>query len=654
MRDEYITRHDACGTIMYSDHRVSYVTGYMPENILGASAFLYMHQNDLLWSMVAHKQMLGTEHGQGVVTFRLRCQDNSYVTLRSRGYLEFDKQTGEFESFVCINSLVDEQHSDDEIRKQRRQLLPVIAGASADDLLSKLTPELPLEILQILQNTLGEKSIQRLLAATAKFADKKPSSRDDVQPATITEVHEETLLHENKPIHVKGRGIPRRVEHDKSSQLRSPGEAGLRCKSKKKRWVTLNNPSCFGSDSSAQSRDCVGGMRRDTLKRNLSEHAWQNDYEGSEGVSIPPTCHITPIRGEDVSSCSSKRARHSLSEEQEDRVAAGSRSCPEKTSDIPEFGLHNNQCSETPSLSNTNIIGDAFSSQQALLESDARRKKQMIQMEQMAYNMEQIRALKRLPNSPSSVSDPEQATDAHQAGHTRQKLPSHQLNILLSDNVSQNYSSSPSYSKQQYHEHQLSNNNKGRLDVPTVNTAPSSMERHLSSSDDCNSPSFNSQSLTKTCSSSVSPQNSASFNYDPQTNLESVRVSSVSPTSDSSQSLTVPKTGVTNFGSNFCLNTNSTTQPHQSNHKSIYQRRCCPDSSLLDPLSSGQGTQRSRFSPYSPQSYTSHSSSSHSSTTSSVVAPSPGGETSPFAGASSDQQRTRKDYQNQGGPGIGS
>lgn len=57
--------------------------------------------------LVYRLSVLGTEHGQGVVTYRLRCQDNSYVTLRSRGYLEFNKQTGQFESFVCINSVVE-------------------------------------------------------------------------------------------------------------------------------------------------------------------------------------------------------------------------------------------------------------------------------------------------------------------------------------------------------------------------------------------------------------------------------------------------------------------------------------------------------------------------------------------------------------------
>nr|ALT10381.1 methoprene-tolerant protein [Portunus trituberculatus] len=116
--DEYITRHGLTGNIIYTDHRISFVTGLMPSDVIGKSAFSYMHPDDRVWSIVAQKLMFSSTQGQGVVSYRLKCCDGSLVTLRSRGYLEVDKQTGQVESFVCINTVVNVTEADEEIKNQ--------------------------------------------------------------------------------------------------------------------------------------------------------------------------------------------------------------------------------------------------------------------------------------------------------------------------------------------------------------------------------------------------------------------------------------------------------------------------------------------------------------------------------------------------------
>ncbi|XP_063586279.1 basic helix-loop-helix ARNT-like protein 2 [Penaeus indicus] len=105
-QDEYITRHSMDGKILYTDHRISFVTGLMPQEVLGTSAFHYMHPDDLVWSIVAHKLMFNSSQGQGMVSYRLKCKGSKFVTLRSRGYIESNKQTGQAETFVCINTVV--------------------------------------------------------------------------------------------------------------------------------------------------------------------------------------------------------------------------------------------------------------------------------------------------------------------------------------------------------------------------------------------------------------------------------------------------------------------------------------------------------------------------------------------------------------------
>ncbi|KAK7073111.1 hypothetical protein SK128_001554, partial [Halocaridina rubra] len=105
-QDQYITRHGMDGRILYTDHRISFVTGLMPSEVVGTSAFTYMHQEDVLWSIVAQKLMFTSTQGEGIVSYRLKCKNGEFVTLKSRGFLEVNKQTGQVESFVCINTVL--------------------------------------------------------------------------------------------------------------------------------------------------------------------------------------------------------------------------------------------------------------------------------------------------------------------------------------------------------------------------------------------------------------------------------------------------------------------------------------------------------------------------------------------------------------------
>ncbi|XP_047741036.1 neuronal PAS domain-containing protein 2 [Hyalella azteca] len=209
MKDEYITRHDVYGNILYTDHRISVVTGHMPEAVRGASAFMYMHRSDMLWSLLAQKHMFSTDQGQGVVSYRLRCSDNSFITLRSRGFLEVCKQTGKLESFVCINSVVSDRNADEEIRGQRRKLLPLFSGCNANELLTNITSEFPPELMEMIMRTLGPERIMKMLSSVARSAppSKDPSAPSTSSCATLKELGLDELEEPPSPV-VSAENVP--------------------------------------------------------------------------------------------------------------------------------------------------------------------------------------------------------------------------------------------------------------------------------------------------------------------------------------------------------------------------------------------------------------------------------------------------------------
>lgn len=55
-KDEYVTRHLIDGRIIYCDHRVSVVAGYLSEEVSGLSAFAFMHKDDYKWTMIGLQQ----------------------------------------------------------------------------------------------------------------------------------------------------------------------------------------------------------------------------------------------------------------------------------------------------------------------------------------------------------------------------------------------------------------------------------------------------------------------------------------------------------------------------------------------------------------------------------------------------------------------
>lgn len=55
---EYITRHLVDGRIIFCDHRISIVAGYLSEEVSGQSAFSFMHEEDFQWTVLGLRQSM--------------------------------------------------------------------------------------------------------------------------------------------------------------------------------------------------------------------------------------------------------------------------------------------------------------------------------------------------------------------------------------------------------------------------------------------------------------------------------------------------------------------------------------------------------------------------------------------------------------------
>ena len=67
-QDQYLTRHLPDGRIIYTDHRISTIAGYMPSEVNGKSAFNFFYAEDLPWTTMALRHSKNSQY---------HCGDNS-------------------------------------------------------------------------------------------------------------------------------------------------------------------------------------------------------------------------------------------------------------------------------------------------------------------------------------------------------------------------------------------------------------------------------------------------------------------------------------------------------------------------------------------------------------------------------------------------
>lgn len=152
---EYKTRHLIDGRIVQCDQRISLVAGYMADEVCNLSPFTFMHRDDVRWVMVALRQ--STNHFKfwkyilifflncnfnkmsiisfvvydfsspyGESCYRLMARTGQFIYLRTRGYLDIDRETNQVRSFVCVNSLVDEDEGKQLVKEMKKKFTIMI------------------------------------------------------------------------------------------------------------------------------------------------------------------------------------------------------------------------------------------------------------------------------------------------------------------------------------------------------------------------------------------------------------------------------------------------------------------------------------------------------------------------------------------------
>ncbi|XP_018317009.1 circadian locomoter output cycles protein kaput isoform X2 [Mycetomoellerius zeteki] len=152
-KDEYVTRHLVDGRIIYCDHRVSVIAGYLSEEISGLNAFGFMHKDDCRWTMIGLRQMYDRAEMCGSSCYRLLTKNGEFIYLRTHGYLEIDRDMNTVESFVCVNTMVTEEEGIQLIKEMKMRFSATVSASSRS-----LIPDIDIKALPVNLNTQSSNS----------------------------------------------------------------------------------------------------------------------------------------------------------------------------------------------------------------------------------------------------------------------------------------------------------------------------------------------------------------------------------------------------------------------------------------------------------------------------------------------------------------
>ncbi|KAJ8737038.1 hypothetical protein PYW07_000309 [Mythimna separata] len=120
-RMEYRTRHSIDGEIIQCESRIAIVTGYMTHEVSGVNAMNFMHRDDVRWVIIALREMYDQHRLFGESCYRLITKNGQFIYMRTRGCLDVDRESRAVTSFVCTNTVVDEEEGKQLIKLMKRK-----------------------------------------------------------------------------------------------------------------------------------------------------------------------------------------------------------------------------------------------------------------------------------------------------------------------------------------------------------------------------------------------------------------------------------------------------------------------------------------------------------------------------------------------------
>lgn len=122
------------------------------------SPFCFMHLDDVRWVIVALRQMYDCNSDYGESCYRLLSRNGRFIYLHTKGFLEVDRGSNKVHSFLCVNTLLDEEAGRQKVQEMKEKFSTIIKAemptqSSSPDLPASQAPQqLERIVLYLIEN----------------------------------------------------------------------------------------------------------------------------------------------------------------------------------------------------------------------------------------------------------------------------------------------------------------------------------------------------------------------------------------------------------------------------------------------------------------------------------------------------------------------
>lgn len=102
------------------------ISRFSSRQVRNLSPFSFMHLDDVRWVIVALRQMYDCNSDYGESCYRLLSRNGHFIYLQSKGFLEIDKSSNKVHSFLCVNTLLDEQAGKRKVQEMKNKFSTII------------------------------------------------------------------------------------------------------------------------------------------------------------------------------------------------------------------------------------------------------------------------------------------------------------------------------------------------------------------------------------------------------------------------------------------------------------------------------------------------------------------------------------------------
>ncbi len=113
---DMISKHSWDGSYVYVSPASKKLLGYESEELVGKSAYLFIHPDDIDGVRRNHIGLLENQHDNFIESYRIRKKDGNYIWFETTNQVIFNQKTNLVEEIVCVSR-------DITVRKEKEELL---------------------------------------------------------------------------------------------------------------------------------------------------------------------------------------------------------------------------------------------------------------------------------------------------------------------------------------------------------------------------------------------------------------------------------------------------------------------------------------------------------------------------------------------------